>query len=110
MLRNHGVNFGENRIEFTLINGGINVGIVMKFGMNLYFAKLNHIMKFCEGRPIIASKSKVGYLKKIYLSTIISSTLYYLVEIRHEHVSYICVSFYHLLYYDRIIRATYVLL
>ena len=61
VLGNHGVKFGENRLAFgpsphiksplgiyvcsyKLL---INIGTVMKFGMNIYFVNLNRIAKCC---------------------------------------------------------------
>ena len=41
-----------------------NIGIVMKFGKNVYFVNLNHITKFCYGRPISTSRSKLLPLGK----------------------------------------------
>ena len=66
-LRNNGVQFGENRITFDRrphIKSPLeihvydykwlkNIGIVMKFGVNVYFVNLSHITKFCYGRSII---------------------------------------------------------
>ena len=74
----HGVKFGENRITFYRsphIRSYLaihvyaykrlkNIGIVMKFSMNMYFVNLNHIAKFCYGQSIIAPRFKRGPLKK----------------------------------------------
>ena len=84
-IRNHGVKFGENRITFDPtphIKSPLeihvcaykwlkNIGIVMEFGMNVYFVNLNHVTKYCYGRSIIAPWSKIGPLKKICLTIII---------------------------------------
>ena len=85
VLGNHGVKFGENRITFDpsphikspfkihvyAYKGLKNIGIVMKFGINVYYVNLNHITKFCYGRSIIAPRSKIRPLKKICLAIII---------------------------------------
>ena len=85
VLRNYGVEFGENRIAFDpsphikftleihvyfykLLK---NIGIVMKFGMNVYSVNVNHTIKFCYGRSIIIPMFKIGPLKKILLTIII---------------------------------------
>ena len=86
VLRNHGVKFGKNRITFDpsphikspleihfyAYNWLKHIGIMMKFGMNMYFINLNHIAKFCYGRSIIAPTYKKGHLKKMCLAIIIS--------------------------------------
>ena len=41
-----------------------NVGIVMKFGIDVYFVNLNHIAKFCYDQSIIAPRFKIGPLRK----------------------------------------------
>ena len=60
-LRNHSAKFGENRVTFDSsphIKSPLeiqvcaykwlrNIGIVMKFGIYVYFVNLNHITKFC---------------------------------------------------------------
>ena len=64
VLGNHGVKFGENWITLDhYIKSPLeiyvysykwvkNIGIVMKFGMNVYFVYLNHITKFFYGRKL----------------------------------------------------------
>ena len=85
ILRNHGVIFNENQITFNpcpRITSPLhihvyaykclkNIGIVMKFSMNVYFVNLNHITKICYGRFIIVATFKTGPLKKICLAIII---------------------------------------
>ena len=48
-----------------------NIGIMMKFDMNVYFVNLKHIAKFCYGWSIIAPRFKIGTLKKTCLAIII---------------------------------------
>ena len=85
VLRNHGVKFGINRITFDLsphIKSPLeihiysykrlkNIDIVTKFSMNVYFVNVNNIAKFCYSRSIIASRYKIGPLKKICSAIII---------------------------------------
>ena len=85
ILRNHGLKFGENWTAFISsphIKSPIeihvnaykclkNIGIVMKFGVTVYFVNLNHIAKFCYGWSIIAPGYKIGPLKKICLAIMI---------------------------------------
>ena len=80
ILRNHGVKFGENRITFKnspninfLLEIHVyaykwlkNVGIVMKFGTNVYFVNLNHIAEFCYTRSIIVPGFKKGPLRNMF--------------------------------------------
>ena len=85
LLRNLGVKLGENRITFDAslhIKSPLqihiyaykwlkNIGIVKKFGMNVHFINLNHIIKLCYGRFIITPRSTIGPIKKICLAIII---------------------------------------
>ena len=82
---NHSAKFDQNRITFDPsphikfpleINVYTykwlkNIGIVMKYGVNVCFVNLNHIAKFGYGRFIITPRSKIGLLKKILLASII---------------------------------------
>ena len=67
VLRNHGEKFAENRITFGsgphrkspleihvyAYKRLKNIGIMMRFGINVYFVNLNRIAKFCYGLSII---------------------------------------------------------
>ena len=80
-LRNLGVKFGENWITLDLsrqIKSALEIhvyaykwlknnGIVVKFGMNMYFINLNHITKCCYDRSIIVPSSEIGRIKEICL-------------------------------------------
>ena len=80
---NHGVKFGLNWIPFDpspLIKSPLethvyaykwlkNIGIAIKFGMNVYFVNINHVILY--GWSIIAPRSTIGPLKKIYLPIMI---------------------------------------
>ena len=73
ILRNHDEKFGNNRITFDpcphikfplqihvyACKWLTNIGIGMKFGINVYFVNLNH------SRSIIAPTSKIGPFKEI---------------------------------------------
>ena len=86
ILRCHDVKFGENRITFDpsphiksnfkihvyIYKWLKNIGITMKFGMNVYFVNLNAIINACYSWSTIACRSSIGSLKKICLAITIA--------------------------------------